>query len=87
MQGKLALEHMGNGGWAHGEPMGKFCVLFTDNAHIKEHRRNQIISIMTSAIYQEQRKLLPALRHAFFGRWIMVQKPVNWRMQIVAWFV
>ncbi len=30
------------------------------NAHIKEHKRSQIISIMTSAIYQEQRKLLPA---------------------------
>ncbi len=42
-------------------------VIFTDNAYIKEHRRSQIISIMTSSIYQEQRKLPAALRHAFFG--------------------
>ncbi len=38
------------------------------NAHIKEHRRSQNISIMTSAIYQDQCKLLPALGHAFLGR-------------------
>ncbi len=30
-------------------------------------RRSQIISKMTSAIYREQRKLPPALRHAFLG--------------------
>ncbi len=41
---------------------GKLCGWFTNNAHIKEHRRSRIISIMTSAIYQEQRKLLPALK-------------------------
>ncbi len=43
---------------------------------------------MTSAIYQEQCKLAPALRHVF-GRWIMAQIPVIWWAQMfvnhVAW--
>ncbi len=43
----------------------KFCVWFTNNVHIKEHS-SQIISIMTSVIYQEQRKLPPAFT-AFGG--------------------
>ncbi len=30
--------------------------------HIKEHRRSRIVSITTSAIYQEKRNLAPALR-------------------------
>ncbi len=42
-------------------------LLFTNNVHIKENRCRHLISIMTSAIYQVQHKLAPALKHAFFG--------------------
>ncbi len=46
---------------------GENVACVANNVHIKEDRCSQIISIMTSAIYQEQRKLAPALRHAFLA--------------------
>ncbi len=54
---KLALEHNSIKASMGGE--NSKCD-FTDKVHIKEHRLQHLISIMTSEIYQEQRKLPPA---------------------------
>ncbi len=70
---------------------GKFCGGFTNNAHIKEHRRSQIISIMTSANLSRAAQITACFKKCFFGRWIMAQIPVIWRAQTlvncVAWFI
>ncbi len=59
-QGKLSLERNSieapMGGKNYACDLLTMCTMCT-------HRRSQIISIMTGEIYQEQRKLLPALKH------------------------